>query len=66
MKVSKCQSVRESKGQNKSPLPLRERVRVRGVVILLLLTIYFSLFTVITGCGKKAPPKPPQETAWVR
>ncbi len=58
--------VRESEYQNKSPLPLRERVGVRGIIILLLFTVYCSLFTVVTGCGKKAPPKPPQETALVR
>ncbi len=61
MKVSKCQSVRESTGQNKSPLPLWERVRVRGIVFLLLFAIHFSLFTALIGCGKKAPPKPPAE-----
>lgn len=36
------------------------------LVFFLLFTIHFSLFTVFAGCGKKAPPKPPQESAWVR
>ena len=66
MKESKSQSVRASKCQNKFPLQLWERVRVRGIVFLLLFTVYFSFFTVVTGCGKKAPPKPPQEAAWVK
>ena len=34
--------------------------------LILLFTVYCSLFTILPGCGKKAPPKPPQETTWVR
>lgn len=66
MKESKSQRVRVSECQNKSSLPLRERVGVRGIIILLLFTFHFSLFTVVTGCGKKAPPKPPQEAVSVK
>jgi len=38
----------------------------RCIVFLLLLTVQCALFTVVTGCGKKAPPKPPQDAAWVK
>lgn len=29
--------------------------------ILLVATCICALFTVVTGCGKKGPPRPPQE-----
>jgi len=38
----------------------------RFVVYALLFTVYCSLSTAIMGCGKKAPPKPPQEMTWVK
>ncbi|MBI5875117.1 MAG: hypothetical protein HZB81_04625 [Deltaproteobacteria bacterium] len=38
----------------------------RFVVYGLLFTVHCLLFTVVMGCGKKAPPKPPQEAAWVK
>lgn len=56
----------EFRSKNKSHLPLRERVGVKGIIILLLFTIHCLLFTVVTGCGKKAPPKPPQEAVSVK
>ena len=34
--------------------------------LILLFAVHCALFTVVTGCGKKAPPKPPQETVPVR
>ncbi len=37
-----------------SPIP-------RFVFFCILFTVYCSLFTVLIGCGKKAPPKPPAE-----
>ncbi len=75
--MKESQRVRVAKGQNKSPLPLRERRvpmrrmgggrgNIKILFFLLLLAAYCSLLTVTTGCGKKAPPKPPKETAWVR
>jgi predicted small lipoprotein YifL len=33
----------------------------RCIVFVILLTAYCTLFTVVTACGKKAPPKPPAE-----
>lgn len=38
----------------------------RVLIFVLLFTVYCLLFTVVTGCGKKAPPKPPEEAVWVR
>ena len=35
------------------------------LIFLLLLTLYHSLFIIVTGCGKKAPPIPPKENTWV-
>lgn len=33
----------------------------RILIFLLLFIVHCSLSTVVTGCGKKAPPKPPKE-----
>ncbi len=72
MRESKSQRVRASECQNKSPLPLWERVRVRvrgnvkRLIFLLLFTVYCSLSTAVMGCGKKAPPKPPKEAALIQ
>lgn len=38
----------------------------KKIVCLLLLTVFCLLLTVFTACGKKAPPKPPKETTWIR
>ncbi|MBI3753479.1 MAG: hypothetical protein HY266_05445 [Deltaproteobacteria bacterium] len=46
-------------------LPVISKLK-RFVVYGLLFTAYCSLLTVLPGCGKKAPPKPPQEAAWQR
>ncbi|MDP2682608.1 MAG: hypothetical protein Q8P28_07370 [Deltaproteobacteria bacterium] len=32
------------------------------LVFFLLFTLHYSLSTVVMGCGKKAPPKPPAES----
>ncbi len=73
MRESKYQSVKISKNQECScPIywvhlkSLINQQTTKYLIFLLLLTLHFLLFTVVTGCGKKAPPKPPQETAWVR
>ncbi|MBI5892165.1 MAG: hypothetical protein HZB79_00675 [Deltaproteobacteria bacterium] len=75
--MKESQRVRVAKSQSNFPLPLRERRvpiqrmgEVRGNIkilfLLLLLAAYCSLLTVTTGCGKKAPPKPPQGKTWIR
>ena len=38
----------------------------KNLTCLLLLTAFCLLLTVFPGCGKKAPPKPPQEAAWIK
>ena len=53
------------RGKNLSPIRRFTDSPIR-FSFLLLLTAYCLLFTVTTGCGKKAPPKPPQETALVK
>ncbi len=35
----------------------------RTTVLVVLVTLHLSLFTVVSGCGKKAPPSPPEASA---
>lgn len=37
----------------------------RCIVFLLILAVHCALFTVVIGCGKKAPPKPPADSMFI-
>ena len=32
----------------------------KTLILVVLVTLHLSLFTVVSGCGKKAPPSPPE------
>lgn len=38
-------------------------VRKKTILLVLLVALHLSLFTVVSGCGKKAPPQPPEASA---
>ncbi|MFQ5329568.1 MAG: hypothetical protein ACE5D4_06220 [Thermodesulfobacteriota bacterium] len=38
-------------------------VKKKTVLLVLLVALQLSLFTVVSGCGKKAPPQPPEASS---
>ncbi|MBI5683388.1 MAG: hypothetical protein HZC45_09585 [Deltaproteobacteria bacterium] len=57
MKKSKVKRPKLRLGAPKSEV--RSKKLKRHLIFLLLFTVHCSLFTILSGCGKKAPPKPP-------